>query len=153
MGFFGRLLSGLTDNVLRKEYGRRTDECFTSAAKVYAFTGEDSARRSALAIAKAMDGQPRLGLIVWTDKAIGRLAAFADRDDHLYREAESRLRSLREVILARDWNRADAIDEINRLQQTDPEYLMALRTLDVSAFRRRHPGVFSKELWTSPYPL
>ena len=65
MGILARLVGGLFGNALRSEYGSRTAECFISAVKVYAFTGEEGARRSALAIAKAMERDPRLGLIVW----------------------------------------------------------------------------------------
>jgi hypothetical protein len=121
-------------------------ECFVAAAKAYAFTGDGGAHSAALAIAKAMERDARLGLIVWIDKAIGRSSA--DTLSASYGAVASRLRALRGEILMRDWSRDDAIAEMNELQRADAEYATALRGFDVSMFQRRHPQAFADaELW------
>ena len=151
MGIFGKLVEALFGGALRSEYGSRTGECFTAAAKVYAFTGEDGARRAALAIAKAMERDPRLGLIVWLDKAIGRVSAH--EADPEFATALPRLQALRDEILKRQWRREDAVEEMGDLQRVAPDYAAALRGFDAGAFRQRHPSVFAKHFWAFPYQL
>ncbi len=78
--------------------------------------------------------------------------AFEDKDETC-RDAVSRLSGLIEEIAARDWKGEDAIEEITKLQQINPEYAGALRCFSPSIFLTRYPDVFSKRMWHFPDPL
>jgi hypothetical protein len=98
-----------------------------------------------------MEGDPRLELIVWIDKASGRVSL--REEDLECAPARLRLQSLRDELMEREWRREDAVEEMGVLQRVAPDYAAVLRGFDAGTFHQRHPSVFTKNLWAFPYQL
>lgn len=128
------------------QYGSATYNCFTSAAKVFAFTGSDDALLAVMAITKAVDEEYRLRLLSWVHRARGVCMAFAEKDETC-REGVSRLSRLIEMMASQDWTREDCIEAMNKLDTANPEYASALRTFDASIFVRRLPELSVERVW------
>ena len=130
----------------RTMYGSATYDCFTSAAKVFAFTGSDDALLAVMAITKAVDEEYRLRLLSWVHRARGVCMAFAERDETC-REGVSRLSRLIEMMASQNWTREDALEAMNELDTANPEYASALRAFDASIFVRRLPEISVERVW------
>lgn len=122
-------------------HGKRINDYFLNAVRVYAFIGDEPARCAALTAAKVAARKQRSWIVAYLLSMASDIKTFV-QDDPAGNLIVQRLLSLKEDVEAKDWNVIDAEKEKNKLSRFDPEYLSALNSADPSVFERKHPQLF-----------
>lgn len=123
----------------------RINDYFANAIRVYGILGEEDAKVAALAAAKVAAGKQRDSMLAYLAGLASDFGQISPENNELrsqWKLAIGRLSELKKEIGARDWTTSDMIQEKQRLQNLNPEYLKALERADPNVFTRKYPRIF-----------
>lgn len=135
-------------------HAKRINDYFANAVKVYVFLDKKDARIAALAAGKVAASVQRSSMIDYLEGLASDLGTQLPELLKKMPETEmviNRIKDLKEHIEEKDWTIKDIIDEKQRLQKVNPEYLNALEKADSDIFVHKYSDLFSdKEIKTLP---